>query len=757
MTTSKVKPKEDTKKYIDKDHSENGFRVDRSGVMAPTRAMIAEAMAQAGTPLTFAQLAETLFIDGKKSKKCFKAMEERIQRMLNAGQVIKNRNGQLLLSDKLGLISGHILAHSNGYGFLSPETDEEDVFLPPAQMRRVLHGDRVLVQIKERSARGLSGRIVELIEPGTTQIVGRLRKQSGAWFVAPDNPKFTHEMLVKNKIKAKAGQMVVAKVTAHPISDGHLGGHIVEVLGDELCSGMRTDVAIRQHAIPHEWPQKVEQQIKDMGAAIKRVDAKGDRVDLRALPLMTIDGEDAKDFDDAVYAEKAGRDFRLIVAIADVSHYVTPFGALDEEALNRGNSVYFPDRVVPMLPEQLSNGICSLRPDVDRFCMVCDMRVSSTGKVKKYTFYAAVMRSCARLTYTDANAILTEGFMPKTKTHQEIVPALQTLYDLFGRLHKQRGKRGALDFDFPESGVVLNDSGDVTAIVKRERNVAHTLIEECMLAANVCAAEFLAEHYQQSVFRNHAGPKGQDLVDLRKTLGALHLNLTGGKTPRAPDFAEVIKAASIRDDINAMVQLLLLRSLGQARYSVECHGHFALNYDSYTHFTSPIRRYPDLIVHRMIKAALAKTKPKHTTAQLLNATEHSSFTERRAEEATREVVAGLKAEFMQDKTGQEFNAKISGVTAFGVFVQLKEILVEGLVHVSNLGNDYFEFDPVKYCMMGQRSGIQFRIGDLMQVSLASVDADSGKMDFVPVAMPSNKSAGKKADKLKRRPNKKRGK
>jgi ribonuclease R len=569
------------------------------------------------------------------------------------------------------------------------------------------------------------GAVVEVLERANRRIVGRLVEEHGICFVVAEDKRISQDVLVPREALAGAqpGQVVVAEIIQQP--DRHIKplGRIVEVLGNYADPGMEIEIALRKHDLPHEFPETAQALTRRLPKTVRETDLAG-REDLRGLPLVTIDGETAKDFDDAVFCRTEGKGFRLWVAIADVSYYVRHGDALDLEARARGNSVYFPRRVIPMLPEELSNGLCSLNPEVDRLCMTCELVVGPRGEIKDHRFYPAVMHSHARLTYTavaDALAGRHEAVPAR------LLPHLQDLHRLYQVLAKARGQRGAIDFETVETRMEFDDQGKITAIHPVERNDAHRLIEECMLAANVCASAVLQANEHPALYRIHEGPTPEKLADLREFLREFGLHLGGGDEPRAKDYARLLETIRGRPDYQ-LLQTVLLRSLQQAVYSPENVGHFGLAYEAYTHFTSPIRRYPDLLVHRAIKAVLAgETYDPGGWAQL---GEHSSQTERRADEATRDVEAWLKCYYMRGRVGEEFSATISGVAAFGIFVALDEVYVEGMVHVSELGNDYYQFDAARHQLLGERSGRRFRLGDRVRVRLVRADLETTRLDFV---------------------------
>ncbi|MFN3785792.1 MAG: ribonuclease R, partial [Thiothrix sp.] len=536
----------------------------------------------------------------------------------------------------------------------------------------------------------------------------------------------------ENKGEAKHGQIVVAAIIEQPSKYSQPKGKIVEILGDHMAPGMEITVAVRSHQLPHEWSPTIREEADQFGYAVPEI-AKVGRVDLRNVPLVTIDGEDAKDFDDAVYCERDGNGWRLLVAIADVSHYVTPGMAIDKEAQERGTSVYFPGTVIPMLPEILSNGLCSLNPHVDRLCMVCEARLGARGKLLSYRFMEAVMHSAARLTYTKMAKIVVERDpQARAEYSEELCAHLDDLYALYHVLRKARERRGAIDFETEETQIIFDTERKIEAIVPAIRNDAHKLIEECMILANVCAAKFLSKHRIPALHRVHEGPTAEKLADLRQFLAGVGLTLGGGDEPSPADYSAVLDSLGNRPDRH-LIQTVLLRSLSQAVYSPDVLGHFGLAQDYYAHFTSPIRRYPDLLVHRAIRHILRGGKASdypYKRKDMLALGEHCSMTERRADDATRDVTAWLKCEYMQEHVGETFSGVISGVTGFGLFVELSDIYVEGLLHVTALTNDYYHFDPVRHQLTGENSGRIYRLGDTLQVTVARVDLDERKIDFV---------------------------
>lgn len=699
----------------------------------PSREFILQHLASAGVPMAQQELASQLTL---RNDDDLEALRRRLNAMERDGQVVRNRNGALCIVNSKDLIAGRVIGHPDGFGFLRPDEGGEDLFVSPRQMRQLLHNDRAVVRVVGLDRRGRKeAAVVEVLERGNQLVVGRLYMDQGVGFVVPDNKRLHQDIVIPedNFNDAGHGQMVVAEIVQQPTKRTQPIGRIKDVLGEHMAPGMETDVAIRTHQLPLEWPDEVQQEIAHLGREVDE-GAKQGRVDLRHLPLVTIDGADARDFDDAVYCEAKPKGWRLLVCIADVSSYVKPGSALDREAKLRGNSVYFPDRVIPMLPEVLSNGLCSLNPAVDRLCMTCELYVNKEGVVTRSRFFEAVMRSQARLTYDQVAEMLIEGDPELCTTHAELLPHLHQLYALFQVLRVARSELGAIDFDTTETRILFNQEHKVERIVPVVRNDAHRLIEECMLAANVAAARFLLRKKLPALYRNHDGPQAEKLLDLKEFLGELGLRLPGGEKPQTRDYAELLDQVRDRPDSH-LIQTVLLRSLSQAVYSAENQGHFGLSFAAYTHFTSPIRRYPDLIVHRAIRHLLKGGTLEdfdYSQTELQGLGEHCSATERRADEATRDVTSWLKCEYMMDKIGEEFVGIITSVTSFGIFVELDEIYVDGLVHITALDNDYYHFDPVGHRLTGERSGMVYRLGDQVKIQVAAVNLDDRKIDFILV-------------------------
>ncbi len=621
----------------------------------------------------------------------------------------------------LGQFTGRIEGHPDGHGFLLPDGGEPRVWLSAAEMRQVLHGDRARVRVTGLDSRERpAGEIVEVLERAQSRIVGRLHRERGVLYLIPEDRRIAQDVLVApgDAGRAKPGQVVTVELGAQPTRLERPVGRVVEVLGDYAGPGMEIEIALRKFALPFEFSKRALAQARALPESVREEDLKGRR-DLRALPFVTIDGETARDFDDAVHAVQEGRGFRLWVAIADVAHYVRHGDALDAEARERGTSVYFPRRVIPMLPEKLSNGLCSLNPEVDRLAMVCEMAITPKGAVARYEFYAAAIRSHARLTYAQVWAQLSAGKAP---------PHVAVLYEVFKALHGARLQRGAIDFETVETRMEFDEGGKIRRIVAEPRNDAHRLIEECMLAANVCAGDFLAARQQPALYRVHEVPAEEKVRGLRDFLAELGLQLGGGDKPRPKDYAQLLERIRARPDF-ALLQTILLRSLKQAVYTPENVGHFGLAFDAYVHFTSPIRRYPDLLTHRGIKAALAARRYEGIDWGELG--RHCSETERRADDASRDVESWLKCHYMQDHVGGVYEGAVTGVTPFGLFVTLDDFFVDGLLHISELGRDYFQFDAARHQLLGERTGKRYRLADRVKVKLVRVDLDSRKIDFVP--------------------------
>ncbi|MEO6423187.1 MAG: ribonuclease R, partial [Candidatus Nitrotoga sp.] len=692
----------------------------------PSREYILQLLEMQGVPVAEEELCNMLHIDEHEAE----LFTRRLRAMERDGQIMRNRKRAICVMNKLDLIKGKVQGHPDGFGFLIPDDGSADLVLSAKEMHKVLHGDTVVIRETGTDRRGRrEASIVEVLERATQRLVGRLYEEHGIQFVVAENRRISQDILVApgEHIGAKAGQVVLLEILQQPSKNAQPIGRIVQILGNYADPGMEIEIALRKHDLPYEFPVDTKHQAEKIAPQVLPEDYAG-REDIRQLPLVTIDGETARDFDDAVYCEPHANGFRLVVAIADVSNYVKSGDALDKEALNRGNSIYFPRRVIPMLPEELSNGLCSLNPHVERLCMVCDMQISTQGDIEGYRFYSSVMFSQARLTYNQVADMLEHTQGEIAEKFAPVLPHVKNLHILFKTLLQAREKRGAIDFETIETQMVFTDQGKIERIVPLVRNDAHRLIEECMLAANVCTANFLSEHKHPVLYRVHEGPTPEKLEAVREFFKEFGLDLGGGEKPEASDYAKLLKQVKGRPDA-ALLQTVMLRSLRQARYCPENSGHFGLGYDAYTHFTSPIRRYPDLLVHRAIKAALnnKQYKPKEKWDALGI---HCSMTERRADDATRDVEAWLKCFYMRDHLGSSFDGTIASVTGFGLFVALDELYIEGLVHVSELGTDYFHYDAAKHQMLGERSGKRYRLGDRVRVKVVRVDMENTKLDFV---------------------------
>lgn len=694
----------------------------------PSRELILRHLGEHAGPLTLDELIGQFKL-AKLSQ--HSALEKRLAAMLRDGQVVQNRVGGFGPVSKMNAVPGTVQAHRDGFGFLIPDAGPPDIFLPPRQMRELMNGDRALVRITGKDYKGRpEGSVVEVIERASRQIVGRLHVDQDVAYVIPDNPRVQQDLLIPSdrRKKARHGQMVVAEITAPP---GHRTlpvGEIIEILGEHLAPGMEIEAAIRSHSLPHVFPAAVKKQVARIPDEVQPSQFKG-RADLRELGLVTIDGADARDFDDAVHARRMrSGGWTLTVAIADVAAYVEAESALDKEALLRGNSVYFPSQVIPMLPEKLSNGLCSLNPEVERLCMVCEMRVSEDGEITRAKFLEAVMCSKARLIYEDVARAL-EG--DSDAVPKAVLPGLKVLSDCFEALHSARQRRGAIDFESTETRIEFGPDRKISQIVPVQRTRAHRLIEECMIAANVEAAKFVAKHKVPAPYRVHEKPEALKVQALREFLSAQGLKLGGGDRPEAIEFAALMDRVKDRPNRN-LVQSVMLRSLMQARYSAGNNGHFGLALSHYAHFTSPIRRYPDLLLHRALKHLILKRKKgsfEYAEADIERHSAHCSTTERRADEATRDAVTWLKCEYMSDRVGEIFDGVISGVASFGVFVELKGLFVDGLVHVSSLSNDYYQYEAHHHRLIGDRSGRVYNLGDIVRVRVARVNLDERKIDL----------------------------
>ncbi|TLU66656.1 ribonuclease R [Thalassotalea litorea] len=724
-----------------------------------SREFLLSLIEEKGYPLTFVQICKLLDYRSEEQKI---ALKRRLRAMENAGQLLFTKFKQYAKASATTVITGEIIGHRDGFGFLKPDEGDKDLFIPYHEMRNVIHGDIVEARVVEgadtKSKQEV--KILDILEPRTDAIIGRLFVDNQSIVVVPEDARITHEIVIPKDKRgaARHGQMVIVELLQRPSKRSSAIGQITEVLGDHMAPGMEIQVAIHQHDLPHTWNDELLAETATLTEEVPE-SAKQGRVDLRNLPLVTIDGEDARDFDDAVFCEpKKSGGWRLWVAIADVSYYVRPETALDGEAIKRGNSVYFPEQVIPMLPEVLSNGLCSLNPHVDRLCMVSEMTISAKGKLTGAKFYPALMRSHARFTYTKVAAIL-DGDAPLREQYKDQVNDLENLHQLYHALVHARRNRGAIEFETEEVRFIFNANRKIESVEALVRNDAHKIIEECMIMANVATAKFIEKHQKPGLFRVHDKPNEEKYGNLLNYLSELGVNLEKKKEPEPADFGDIIDKISDRPD-QELIQTMLLRSMKQAVYQAENIGHFGLALPHYAHFTSPIRRYPDLVVHRVIKSILEQQQSDkvnvgfhdYDLGQVTELGEHCSMTERRADEATRDVADFLKCEFMQDHVGDTFTGVIATVTNFGMFVRLQDFHIEGLVHISSLGQDFFHHDEVRMCLVGERSGVKYHVGDIIEVQVAAVNIDDKKIDLTignPVTAGKAKSKGK-AKGLRRR-------
>ena len=704
----------------------------------PSREYLLEFLAAQGRPLGRREIAEAL---GLETPDQHEALRRRLRAMERDGQLVRNRRRGYLIVDHSELVRGRVMGRPDGSGFLAPDGSGQRIALSPRQMRCLLHSDRAIVRITGHDEHGTpQGELVEILERGNRQITGRFFEEHGVGFLVPENKRLHHDVLLSadGRGGAEDGELAVAELLAQPTERRQPIGRIVQVLGRHIDAGQEVEAAARIHGIPMEWPEQVEAEVASLDEEVAEADKEDGRVDLRRLPLVTIDGADARDFDDALYCEPTAKGWRLVVAIADVSHYVQPGSALDAEARTRGNSVYFPRAVTPMLPEALSNGLCSLNPHVDRLCMVCDVLLQGNGKVLRSRFYRAVMRSAARLTYEQAAAAVLDGDpQARAEIGEELIGHLESLHGLYQTLRRARQRRGAIDFDTTETQMRFDESGRVTAVEPTERNDFHRTVEECMIVANVCAAKYLRKHKVPSLYRVHERPSEEKLEQLRGFLAEVGLQLGGGDEPTGLDYAEVMRQAKERPDRH-LIETVMLRSMQAAEYRPDNAGHFGLALEAYTHFTSPIRRYPDLIVHRGIGHVIDGHKGSSFPVShddLLTLGEHCSMTERRADEATRDAEMTLKCEYLAEHLGDELNGIIAAVTSFGLFVELEGVYVDGLVHITNLESDFFHFDAVGHRLVGDRTGKEYRLSDRVRVRVARVDKDDRKIDLEMIAHP----------------------
>lgn len=671
---------------------------------------------------------------GFKSAEGIEATRNLLEDLVLQGRLLRNRRGGYGLAEKMDLIAGSVLANSEGFGFLRPDEGVGDIYLPPYQMRQVLHGDRALVSVVGRDRRDRpEGAIVSILSRRSPRIVGRYLEEAGFGVVAPDDQRIHQNLLIPHgkEAGAKPGDVVVAEIVEPPSAHRQPVAHIVRVLGEEVGTSLAIDMAIESHGLPHEWPEKVLREAAKIPEVVRPAQRK-DREDLRELPLVTIDGEDARDFDDAVWCQRTrGGGYKLLVAIADVASYVKPGSALDDEAQKRGTSVYFPQRVVPMLPERLSNGICSLKPEVDRLCLVCEMRIDAQGETTRSRFFPAVMRSAARLTYNQVWQAVGERREDVRAQLDKVLPELESLYALYQLLARRRSERGALDFEGQEVRFSFDEQGQIDAVRPYQRNDAHRLIEECMIAANVAAAKFLKRSKIPTLYRVHPRPPIHKYEELQEFMASVGMPIPAYEDLQPEDLMGILRRAKGRPDA-ALIEAVVLRAQSLAVYAPDCDGHFGLALSAYGHFTSPIRRYPDLLIHRAIYHALAKGKPAdylYSPAQMGELGRHCSANERRADEASRDVAERLKCAYMERHIGDEFDGVVTGVAAFGLFVEILETRITGMVHVTQLPNDYYHFDQGRRRLVGERLRLAFQLADRVRIKVLRVDALERRIDF----------------------------
>ncbi len=699
----------------------------RSAPAAP-ETLVLQCLRRAGRPLRLEEVTAAL------GPAAGAEAEAQLAVLVRRGEVVLNRRGQYCLREQLpGLVVGTVQAQRNGDGWLLPDDASAQVYLPPQQMREVIHGDRVAARIEGPRFRGKpQGSIVEVLERRTREVVGRLHIESGVAYLTPDNPRITHRVLVpaSQTGDAQSGQVVIVELTQQPGRNAQPVGRVTRLLGEHGAPGMETEIAIHSHGLPFEFPEPPLAEARAFGGRIPAAALAG-REDLREIELVTIDGEDARDYDDAVYCERARGGWRVLVAIADVGHYVKPGSALDAEARERGTSVYFPNRVLPMLPEELSNGLCSLVPEEDRLCLCCELRVSDDGRITRSRFFEGVMRSAARLTYHEVGAFLERPAGKHSPRLERLRERLEALHGVYRSFLRERTGRGALELDTPELKLKFDEEGRVAALVEQPRNDAHRLIEECMIAANIAAARYLDRHRVPTLYRVHGLPELDRLETLRHFLREFSLWLPPAEDVQPEHLRDLLRKLGDRPDA-LLISTAVIRSMPQAVYQPGNIGHFGLALEHYAHFTSPIRRYPDLVVHRGIRQVLQGGDSQdliawHGSFPVLG--QDCSFRERRADEATRGAVAWLKCFYMQDRIGEEFSGIVSGVVDFGLFVQLEGLQVDGLLHVSALGQDYFARDRSGYRIVGRSSGKVYKLGDRVRVRVTNVSLDDRRVDF----------------------------
>jgi len=709
------------------------FKRERAKYEQPiaSREHLLELVNSQQVPVAPEHIAEAL---GYSDETRLEALRRRLQAMVRDGQLFRNRRGGYLSFDHMDLVKGYVQSHPDGFGFVTPESGGKDIFLPARQMRTLMNGDKVVLKVTsfDKQRERAEGALVSVLERAHQSLVGRYYCESGIEYVVPDDKRLVQDVLLNREVghKARRGDIVLVRIIEYPSNHSQPIGLIEQVLGQENAPGMEVTIAVNTHHIPHHWNDAVMDSIRSLSEQVAEQD-KQSRRDMRQHAFVTIDGADARDFDDAVYCEPITNGFRLYVAIADVAHYVKVGSALDLEARNRGTSVYFPGEVIPMLPEVLSNGLCSLNPEVDRLCLVCSMDINELGTIKKFDFFEAVIHSKARLIYDDVAAVLFDAEAPGTGPMAKLGGELDCLKQVYEALARARKRRHAIEFETREVVFVYNQQRKIEAIVPYQRNQAHLLIEECMIAANICAARLLKKGKLPTLYRNHEGANADKLPNLQEFLSSFGISL-GSENPTPTDYARIVAQARQRPEAD-MIQTVVLRSMLQATYSPDSKmGHFGLALKDYAHFTSPIRRYPDLLVHRAIKHWIthqSATGFDYDLVQMTALGESCSRNERRAEDATRDAADWLKCEFLQKHIGKQYSGIVAAVTNFGLFVQLDELLIDGLVHVTSLKRDYYQFDPAHHRLVGERTGRSYQLGDRLQVEVARVDMEDRKIDF----------------------------
>lgn len=705
---------------------------EKYGRPSASREYILTIIEALGAPVDFDDIADALGIPVDDDEGNI-GLDRRIRAMIRDGQLVRNRKDGLIPVDEKDLVRGRVSAHPDGFGFLIPDEGGEDLFIHAKQMDALFHNDHVVMRRAGENRRGKTeGRLVEVLERAHSHMVGQIFYDDGIAFMVPSNQRITQDILIAadKTMDAKDGELVKVEITHQPTRRHQAQGIVVEILGDHMGPGMEIEVAINSHNIPVNWPEEVLAESSALGDEVTEADKQG-RKDYRDLPLITIDGEDAKDFDDAVFCEANDKGWKVYVAIADVSHYVQVGSPLDKEAELRATSVYFPGRVVPMLPESLSNGLCSLNPDVDRLCMMCEMQISPEGQIQSYDFNEGVFRSRARTTYDEIGAILLDGDAAMQEKYAELLPHIQALHDLYKAMRSSREERGAIDFDTVETKIVFGEGKKIDAIVPVVRHDAHKLIEECMIAANICAAKFIEKHAIPALFRVHEEPDAEKYEDLRQFLMSFALSIPAATKPTVKMYADIVEKAQDRPEAR-LIQTVLLRSMKQAMYMPDCKGHFGLALEHYGHFTSPIRRYPDLLVHRAIRHILRSGTAdnySYSKNNMIQLGDTCSTAERRATEASRDAMDWLKCEYMMDRVGETFTGMITGVAPFGIFVELEGVYVEGMVHVTNLPKDYFEYDAIGHRLVGEKTQQTYRLSDKVKVTIARVDLEDRKIEL----------------------------